>query len=248
MNSIGVVGMTMVALALSVLGTGKATAAISAASCSTPPEQLLKRIEIDLPGKVRVTRSVDIPANTEVLIEAFEAGVDSRLEMRQADGDVSTAESALHRWTPHRLIVPRGAARKADITVVGLDRAHGKVDLRISNLATRHDRRCVDFWHAMADGDSAFSRGRMIFRTEIDAPPGAAEKAYESALAKYARAAEILGPGGLDEAQTRLVRAAGLMTAVERYPEALEESSVAQARFEALGHEYGRDLARFHLA
>ena len=106
----------------------------------------------------------------------------------------------------------------------------------------------MDFWRAMASGDAAYLRGAMITRVEIEAAPGASEQAYVSAIAAYARAARILGPGGFDEAQTHLVRAAALMNAVERFQESLAAALVAEARFKALGHEYGRDLARFYWA
>ena len=223
-------------------------AAATPADCSVPVDRLLRRLELDLPGATRVTRSVDIPAETEVLIEAFETNINSRLEVRAAGGEVAAAENALHRWSPHRLIVAKGPARKVDVTVIGMERAHGKVDVRISRLASQKDRRCVDFWRAMASGDAAYSRGAMIFRGEIDAAPGASEQAYESAIASYARAARLLGPGGFDEAQTRLVHASALMNAAERYQESLEAALVAEARFKAMGHEYGRDLARFYWA
>ncbi len=227
---------------------GVAAAATKPADCSVPVNRLLHRLELDLPGATRVTRSVDIPADAEILIEAFEKNVNSRLEVRAAGGEVAAAENALHRWPPHRLIVANGPARKVDVTVVGLDRAHGRVDVRISRLASQDDQRCVKFWRAMASGDAAYSRGAMIFRAEIDAAPGTTRQAYESAIAAYGGAARILGPGGFDEAQTRLVHAYALMFAVERYQEALEEALVAEARFKTLAHEYGRDLARFYWA
>jgi CHAT domain-containing protein/tetratricopeptide (TPR) repeat protein len=240
-------GCALVGMIFCAIAPNTATAA-TPANCSVPTDRLLRRLEIDLPGDTRVTRSVDIPADTEILIEAFETNVNSRLEVRAAGAEVARAENALHRWPPHRLIVASGPKRKVDVTVVGLDRAHGKVDVRVSRLASLVDRRCVDFWRAMASGDEAYSRGAMIFRAEIDAAPGASKQAYGSAIAAYARAARILGPGGFDEAQTRLVHAYGLMNAVERYQESLEEASVAEARFKALGHDYGRDLARFYWA
>ena len=43
--------------------------------------------------------------------------------------------------------------------------------------------------------DAAYTRGYMIYRAEIEAPPGASKLAYDSAIATYQRAARILGPG-----------------------------------------------------
>jgi CHAT domain-containing protein/phosphoglycolate phosphatase-like HAD superfamily hydrolase len=243
-KSLRIAGIALAGLVSCAIAT---TAAATPANCAVPLDRLLRRLELDLPGATRVTRSVEIPADTEILIEAFETGVNSRLEVRTG-AEVASAESALHRWPPHRLIVASGPARKVDVTVAGIDRAHGRVDVRISRLASRDDRRCVDFWREMASGDAAYSRGAMIFRAEIDAAPGASREAYESAVAAYARAARILGPGGFDEAQARLVIASALMNALERYKDSLEAASVAEAHFKALGHEYGRDLARYYRA
>ncbi len=248
MRSIYLAIIAQAALVLCAIAPATVTAAAIPAGCSLPADRLLRRLEIDLPGSARVTRSVDIPADTEILIEAFETNINSRLEVRAAGAEVATAENALHRWPPHRLIVAKSPARKVDVTVMGLERAHGRVDVRISRLASQDDPRCVDFWRAMASGDTAYSRGAMISRAEIDAVPGASRQAYESAIAAYARAARILGAGGFDEAQTRLVHASALMNAMERYQESLEAAFVAEARFKELGHEYGRDLARFHWA
>jgi len=232
-------------LAVCTTATITATAATTPANCSVPVHRLLRRLELDLPGATRVTRTVDIPADAELLIEALETNVNSRLEVRAADGVAATAENGLHRWPPHRMILAKGPARSADVTVVGLDRAHGKVNVRISRLDSHADRRCVDFWRAMAAGDAAYSRGAMISRGEIDAAPGASEQAYESAIAAYGLAARVLGPGGFNEALADLVRAAVLMNTVERYQESIEAASVAEARFQALGNEYGRDLSRY---
>lgn len=222
--------------------------AAAPADCSVPANRLLQKFELDLPGVTRATRIVDIPAETEILIEAFEKSINSRLEVRAAGAEVATAENALHRWPPHRLIVAKGPPRKVEVTVIGMERAHGRVDVRISRLASEKDQRCVDFWREMAIGDAAYSRGAAIFRGEIDAAPGASGKTYESAIAAYARAVRALGNGGFDEAQARLVLAYALMNAVERYQASLEAASVAEARFKALNHEYGRDLARFYWA
>jgi CHAT domain-containing protein/tetratricopeptide (TPR) repeat protein len=242
MNFTGLAGFSLFWLMSSGL------AAAAPADCSVPADRLLHRLDLELPGDTRVMRSVDIPADTEILIEAFEKNVNAWLEVRSAAAEVAAAENALHRWPPHRLIVASGPARKLDVTVIGIDRARGRVELRISRLAFQKDRRCVDFLRAMANGDAAYSRGAAIFRGEVDAAAGVSERAYESAIAAYASAARILGAGGFDEAQTQLVHASALMNAVERFPESLEAASVAEARFKALGHEYGRDLARFHWA
>jgi len=248
MKSICGAGCALVGLMLCAATPTSATAAATPANCSVPLDRLLHRLEIDLPGDTRVTRSVDIPAGTEILIEAFETNINSRLEVRAAGAEVAAAENALHRWPPHRLIVAKGPARKVDVTVIGIERAHGRVDVRISRLASQEQRRCVNFWRAMASGDAAYSRSAMITRGEIDAAPDASEQAYESAIAAYARAVRVPGADGFDEAQARLVHASALMNAAERYQESLEAALVAEARFRSVGNDYGRDLARFNWA
>jgi CHAT domain-containing protein len=225
-----------------------ATAAASPADCSLPADRLLQRLELDLPGDARVTRSVDVPSGTEVLIEAFESNTNSWLEVRAAGGEAAAADSALSRWAPHRLIVPKGPARTLEVTVVGLELARGKVEVRMARLATGDDRRCVEFWRAMASGDAAFARAGMIYRAKTDSAAGASERALAAAADEYARAVRILGAGGFDEAQARLVHAAALYGGPKRYEEASSEALVAEARFKALRHEYGVDRARFFWA
>jgi len=231
-----------------LISCGVASAATTPANCSVSTDRILKQLDFDLSGDARVTRSVDIPADTEVLIEAFESKTDSRLDLHVAGAEDITSDGPVDRWVPHRLIVSRGPARKADISVVRFERLTGRVDVRLSRISSRDDPRCVQFWRAMASGDAAYSRGEMIFRRQIDAPPGSSQRTYESAVAAYARALRILGPGGFDEAQTHLVHAVALLDGVERDPEAAEAALVAEARFKALGHEFGRDLARFYWA
>ncbi len=223
-------------------------ASAASAECAPRADRTLDRFVLELPGDTRVTRSVDIPGNTEVLVEAFEKNINARLEVRTPGAGLATADSALQRWVPQRLIVSSGSARKVDVTVVGLERAHGSVDVRISRIAPEDDRRCVEFWRAMASGDAAFSLGEMVFRGEIDAAPGNYEHAYETAAAAYARAVQVLGAVGFDAAQTQLVHAYNLLYGVEKFPEAAEAMLAAEAQFKALGDEYGRDRARFYWA
>ena len=248
MKSIYFAGIALTGLVMCAIAPSSATAATTPANCSVPVERLLRRLDFDLTSDARVTRSVDIPADTEVLIEAFESTTDSRLEVRDAGAEVATSDGPVERWVPHRLIIARGPARKVEISVVGMEKFTGKVDVRLSRTASQNDQRCVQFWRAMASGDAAYSRGEMIFRGQIKAPAGSSERAYESTIEAYTRALRILGPGGFDEAQTRLVYAVALMEGVGRYPEAAEAALEAAARFKVLGEEFGRDLARFYWA
>jgi CHAT domain-containing protein/tetratricopeptide (TPR) repeat protein len=237
-------GTTFALCALLLSGLA-AAAAPRAASCAAPADKLLRRFDLEVPGATRLTRSVDVPAAAEIVVEAFEKGLNARLEVTAPDGTVSAAESGLHRWPPHRVIVPAGPARRVDVTVIGLEREHGRVDVQISRVDARRDPRCAEFLRTMAAGDAAFSRGAMISRGELELPEAAPERDYATAADAYARAALILGAGGADEAQAQLVRASTLMDAAHRFPEALEAAIQGEARFEALGDVYGRSIARF---
>jgi CHAT domain-containing protein len=244
MKSICFAGIALNGLAL----CGVATAAAAPADCSVPADRILQQFDVDLSRDASVTRSVDIPAGTEVLIEAFDLSTDSRLDVRVAGAEVATSDGPVQRWVPHRVIVSRGPARKAELSVVRLEQSPGGVEVRLSRLTSQQDPRCVQFFRAMASGDAAYSRGDMIFRGQIEAPAGSAMRAYESAVSEYARALRILGPGGFDEAQAHLVRAVALLTGAERYPEAAEAALAAEARFKALGDEFGRNQSRLNWA
>jgi len=245
MNTICVAGSALAGLVLCCIS---AASAATPAGCPVPADRMLRRLELDLPGNIRVTRSVDIPADTEVLIEAFERNINARLEVRASGAVVATANSPPPRWVPQRLIVAKGPARKVDVTVEGLERAHGSVDVRMYRLASQDERRCVEFWRAMASGDAAYSRGEMIKRAEIETAPGGADAAMQSAVDSYARAVRIIGAGGLDEAQARAVHAQALLEGLDRYQEASEAALVAEARFKAVGDEFGFDRARYYSA
>ena len=71
MKSLREAGIALAGLVL----CGVATAAATPANCSVPLDRLLRRLELDLPGAFRVTRTVDIPSDTEILIEAFETNI-----------------------------------------------------------------------------------------------------------------------------------------------------------------------------
>jgi hypothetical protein len=247
MKNLPVSGLALTALLLCATDPSMAAPA-PPANCQLPVERVFQRLDFDVSSEARVTRSVEIPANTEVLIEADESTTDSRLDVRVAGAEVMSSDGPVERWVPHRVVVAKGPARQAEISVIRMEQMRGKVDVRLSRITAQDDPRCAQFWRAMASGDAAYARAEMIFRNEIQAPAGSSDRAYEAALTAYARALRILGPGGLDEAQTRLVYAVALSNGADKYAEGAAAALQAQASFQALGQEFGRDLAGFYWA
>src|SRR5262245_15248091 len=182
-------------LALCGLAFHAGASAAASAGCSVPEERVLQRFEVEVPGKTRVTRSVPIPAGVEAYLEAFETGIDARFEVRDGEA-VVRADSPLRRWAPYRALVAKGSARSLDVAVVGQERAHGKVALRVIRFTSRDDPRCAGFVRAMASGDAAFGRGEAIHRSDVEAAPDGGKRAYEAAVDAYARAVRIIGSGG----------------------------------------------------
>ena len=224
-------------------------AAVAATDCTPRVDRLLRRIDVELDRDARVTRTVNIPADTAGLIEVFEKGIDARLEVRDGGSENHTTDNPLRRWAPQRLLVAAGPARKLEVFVVGQERTRGSVQVRIFRLAPDDDPTCVDYWRAMAAADADYSRAQLISALTVEAPAGSVDRAYDESAKGYARAASLMSTrGGIPRAQAQLAFAVVRLIATEDWKKTADAAFVAEGQFKALGDDYGRDRARFFRA
>ena len=224
-------------------------AAVAATDCTPPAKRLLRRIDFDVGRDTRVTRAVNIPADTGVLVEAVEKDIDTRIEVREAGSEGRTTDNPLRRWAPQRLLIAAGPARTLEISVVGQERTRGSAQVRLFRLAPDDDPGCMDFWRTMAAADADYSRGELISDAIVEGPAGSADLAYQAAAKGYARAAGIASArAGLPQGQAQLAYAVVLLISTEDWKKSAGAALVAEGQFKALGNAYGVDRARFFWA
>ncbi|HTU64498.1 MAG TPA: CHAT domain-containing protein [Steroidobacteraceae bacterium] len=213
-----------------------------------PRGKTLATLEFAVDRASRVERVLSIPAGARVLVEVSESGNNLRVELVDG-GPPRLADDALRRWAPQRLLIAPGARRAVTLAVIGQERTPGRAAVRAFALAHDEDRRCIDYWEKAAAADADFSRGELLSEAKIPGEPGSVDRAYAAAVAGYARAADAARPlGGLLAAQARLTQAAAEIIGVGAWDEAAASALDAEQRFTALGHDYGRDRARFFWA
>jgi CHAT domain-containing protein len=220
-------------------------AAIAAVDCAPAANPKIQSLDFAIARDTRVARTVDIPAGAVIVIEAFEIGIHTRLEVSEPAAAARTADTPLNRWGAKRLIVESGTARTVEVAIIGLERTVGTAHVVFRNLRAG-DPRCAQYWRALAEADAHYSNGEKITSGLVDADDGAANRAYDLAAHAYARAASIEAISrDLDQAQARLAHAVVTLTTTERWQHAADLALDAQTRFGALGNEYGVDRARY---
>jgi len=223
--------------------------AVAATDCTPRADRLLRRIDVDVNRDTRVTRTVDIPADTRLLIEIVEKDIDTRLEVRDAGSESRSTDGPLRRWAPERLLIAAGSARKLELTVVGQERVRGSAQVRLFRLGSDDDPKCVEFWGTMAAADADYSRAELINELVTEAPEGTLDRFYQAATTGYARAASMASTrGGLPVAQAQLAYAVLLLTTTEEWKKAADAALVAERQLKALGNDYGVERARFFWA
>jgi CHAT domain-containing protein/tetratricopeptide (TPR) repeat protein len=219
-----------------------------AADPCVPRSAPLATFDFAVERAVRVQQQISVPAGTRVLVEVFETGNNLRFEMRDA-GVTHLADNALRRWAPQRMLLAPGAARTVSLAVIGQERTLGRATVRVHRLSPQDDARCVGYWERAAVADAEFSLGELLSEGKLTGEPASSERAYEAAARNYARAAEAAVPlGGLLAPMARLTQAAAELIGIGAFEQAAASARTAEQGFMALGHEYGRDRARFFWA
>jgi len=219
-----------------------------AADCEPLPGQDVAKITLEFAGKPRVARPLHVPADTTLLLVAFEKGIDSRLEIKDSTTRETRAfDSPMRRWGPQRALVPSGRSRTLELTAVGKERARGTLEIMVYPFkSSTADRGCLDSHRRLAAGDGHFARGQQISAGELTAPAGTAKMEYEAAAKDYeAAAVSLRGKGaGRPLAQAEISLAGALYTGVAKYDAALVASQRAERAFDAIGDPYGVDRAK----
>ncbi len=223
-------------------------AAPAPTACSEQLQPAFQDIAVAVEGQARVTRTIGLPAGTEVLLTAFESGVDVRIEVRAgAEAAALASDNSVRRWGPQRVVVPAGPVRPLSIQVIRKDGVRGRVRVSAAALpATAQNEPCTAALRLLADGDASYARAQLISLGLSEAPAGSASREYEAAARTYQRAAATvaaLGPSKV-QAQAQLSAAAVLYQGSQNWTEALRIAGLAHESYAALGDHYGQDRAR----
>ncbi|MBC8025578.1 MAG: CHAT domain-containing protein [Steroidobacteraceae bacterium] len=219
--------------------------AAAASDCTPPVAGRIRQLNFEVVRDTSVARGVDLPADTSILVEAFESGINTRLEVQEPGQPLRVADGPVNRWGVRRILLAPAASRRIEVAIVGLERARGTAAVSIYRIDPRADGRCVEFWKAMAATDAIYARAEMITSGAVSAPEGAADHGLSEAARGYATAARVGRRfGGRWVAQAQLAYANTLLIGTERWQAAAAESVEAEKLFAALGDEYGQDRAR----
>jgi len=236
-------------LLLGALANGvPAAAATPATACRDEGKPVFQDISAAIDGQARLTRTIDLPAGTGVLLTASESGLDLRIEVQSGTGTAAlSSDNPLRRWGPQRVVLPAGPARSLSIQVIAKDGVRGRVRLRATPFpAAQTGEPCTEALRWLAEGDASFARAQLISLGISTAPAGSANREYEAAARAYQRAADSagsLGPSAL-LAQAQLSAAAVLYQGLQSWAEALRIAQLASETYAALREPYGQDRAR----
>jgi hypothetical protein len=190
--------------------------AAAAFDCTPPDAARLQKFRIEIVRDARVTRAVSLPADTSILIEAFESGINTRLEVQEPGQPMRMADQPVNRWGVRRILLPRAPARRIDVAIVGLERTLGTAEVSIYRVDPRADARCIEFWKAMAATDALYARAELITSGELSDAAGEADRGYSDAARGYAAAARLGRQfGGRWSAQAQLAHANTLLIGTE---------------------------------
>jgi len=87
-------------LLLGALANGvPAAAATPATACRDEGKTVFQDISAAIDGQARLTRTIDLPAGTGVLLTASESGLDLRIEVQSGTGTAAlSSDNPLRRW------------------------------------------------------------------------------------------------------------------------------------------------------
>jgi len=248
-------GSLLVAFCLALSGFSasislRAQSVTQAAACGSTPGTLLQSVTfaVDGPreGQQRITRTIDVPAGTDILLVATETGVDVRVELQSGTAAL-VSDNPVRRWGPQRLVVPAGSSRTLTAAFIAKEGVRGRVRLDVLSLPAPDDANlCSTAVRLLADGDASFARGQLISLGLTDAPSGSARKAYVAAVESYQRAATtaaLRGTGPL-LANAHLSTASVMYQGTQQWSDSLRMAQLATDAYRRAGDAYGVDRSR----
>jgi CHAT domain-containing protein/tetratricopeptide (TPR) repeat protein len=187
--------------------------------------------------------SVTLPANRSVLLVAHEVGVDVDLELSTPTVVAARAGNPVRRNGVLRILLHTDSSGRATVRVRAM--ADGGLGSRVTMQAFDNEvpdsANCQSVVEALAAGDSAFARARLISVGWAAPNAGSAADLYNSAYRNYIRAFDGLAPENLGlRAEVAHALAALLCKDIGLWPEGDHWSAVAASLLEKEGDDIGR--------
>ncbi len=218
------------------------------------PYALASATDVPVVGTVPKEISVDVPAHTEVLVQATNRGIVAVLEVL---GNGSTllahSENPVRRYGSAWAIVLSGDARHVVVRLTGKEHADlsGRVVLHAYAFAeARLSSRCARTFRALAAADTAYAKGQDIARLEAPAGAGSERHFYLTAVEEYLLAAKLLDgpPDAPLRSLVELAIAAAYYQDVHNWTVGAEWATRAQASANAVRLDYAASRAGALLA
>ncbi|HEY6925508.1 MAG TPA: CHAT domain-containing tetratricopeptide repeat protein [Steroidobacteraceae bacterium] len=205
---------------------------------------------VQLTGAGHVTRQVDIPSHSEVLITASQSGLNVTLEVVSAGLVIERAASPVYRAGGVHLALRAelGAKVSLVVTAKGHHGARGRVVIRTLFLSkAAGSDPCWRVQRLLALADGSFARGQA---TQAQAMVGIASDPKADALGGYRVAAKLYlnaaeqASTPTSKAYAQLARAQLLMDYLGVWKEANSSAQAAARGYERAGNPYGAARAR----
>ena len=237
-----------VGVSLLSVGALTSTAVCAASDIAKPCDAALQsgaslgRWELDLGRGRTSTLAVTFAGNRSVLLLAQEHGIDVDLEVSAATTTMQ-AGNPVRRNGVVRALVSTDQSGRATIAVRAT--AEGGTGSRVTLLAYANEAlpraACQSVTEALAAGDAAFARARLISDGRAAPNAGSATDLYNSAYRSYERAFAGLAPeNSVPRAQVAYVLASLLCEDIGRWREAEHWSALAAGLFQREGNANGR--------
>ena len=239
-------GVTRAAVAIA---SAWAASGVAFATCSLPVRSLLSTTEIRIQGSAPVQARLPLPAHTEILVVAFESGVDVRLERTLGpQGAPAAADNPSRRFGPRRMVFTTGAEQAVAFVATGKDRedSRGIVRLEAAPLASVATPACIAAYRLLAEGDRHYAAAESATDDQAAKHQIDFRSEYRAAAQSYERVRGSLptSPPSPLVAEADLFAAAVYYQSLQEWDAAARAAARAQASFLTLRDAYGAARAR----
>lgn len=210
-------------------------------------EKMAFEAVVDVRGRERVTREVQIPAAASVIVFAAEQGIDVTLEISRGGRVLGRADNAIPRTGVQRAVLSGRDAQQFVITIAGKEHANanGRVALTAFAVPAARDREsCISIQRTLAAADASYAASQLPAQQSAGASDASA--LYKRAADSYAAAAhalESLGPSVL-LAQARHAEAGVIINGLQDWMLASSRAESAAQIYEAIGDAYAQAQAQ----
>ncbi len=198
------------------------------------------------PGRAS-TRAVTLPGNQSVLLVAHEDQVDVDIDVSSPTHAAAQAGNPVRRNGVLHVLLRTDSSGLATISVrATADGGLGsRVTIQAYNNEAPQPNACQSVAEALAAGDAAFARARLISAGRAGPNAGSATDLYDTAYRNYVRAFVGLAPGNRAlRAQVAHVVASLLCEDIGKWREGEHWSALAAQLFQLDGNAYGRASAQ----